>query len=263
MIELLLIFKFSFVLCLLSGATLSLQGSHLVTRKESLQVLALAQAGLFGNLIGKVIDVDSTAVTLLCSLIFFMVVKVFIFAQKKTSETFFIVIYITLMALGYLMISIFPSLDSHMSLGLFGDVVSLSVNNTIALIGVFAVLLFLYIFHYKRFWRNSLNKALLGVRKVDWLEELLFSIAFIVSLYGLGLLYTVAFFIIPSVISGQIRGNMKGSIVLISILSGLASFLGLFSSIYFSRLSTVPSQVAILLIVLLIGKLLGTRNEKI
>lgn len=263
MIELLLIFKFSFILCLLSGGLLATQGAHLVARKESLQILALAQAGLFGNLLGKVLDADSTFVTLSCSLIFFLIVKLFIFKQKKTNETFFIVIYISLMALGYLMISIFPSLDSHMSLGLFGDVVSLSVPNTISLIVTYIILIVTFLFYHKRFWRNTLNKSLMGIRKVDLLEELIFSIGFVISLYGLGLLYTVAFFIIPSVISGQVRHNLKQSLVLLAISSSLASIIGLIGSIYFTRLSTVPSQVAFLLILLFVGKLLRNSNEKI
>jgi len=263
MIELFSLFKLSFVLCCVAGVLLPIQGSHLVSRKESLQILALAQAGLVGSLIGKIIWFEQQGVSLLFSLIIFILVKTIFILNKKTSEAFYIVTYLGLLALGQSMITLFPSLDSHMALGLFGDVVSLSEVNTAALIAVFMNILVLQMYFSKKIERISIEKSILGNEKIYLFEELLYALTFIFSLYGLGLLFTVGFYIIPSVLGGKVFKSFSGSLLFLGIIGAISASSGLAASIYFSKLSTVPSQVMILLLLLFLGKLVSKRNEKV
>lgn len=263
MIELFEIFKYSFLLCLLAGMTIPLQGAHLVSRKQGLQILALAQAGLIGNLLGKLLFHEVEILTILCSLVFFIFMKILFLKRKSGGESFYIVVYLALMAIGNLLVSIFPGLDSHMSLGLFGDVVSLSAQNTVLLSAFFVNIFALMHYFSKRFKRNTLNASMFHSSKIDYLEELLFSLTFVISIYGLGVLYTVSLYIMPTVLGGRVFKALSASLLFLSLSGAFSSVIGLGLSVSFSNLSTVPSQVVLLLLVLSLGKLIGKIHEKI
>jgi len=263
MIELFSLFKLSFVLCCIAGILLPIQGAHLVSRKESLQILALAQAGLVGSLIGKALWYDFPAISLVFSLLFFILIKLFFIMSKRTNEAFYIVTYIVLLALGQSMIAIFPSLDSHMALGLFGDIVSLSEVSTASLIAIFMNILVLQMYFSRKIERITIEKSILGSQKIYIYEELLYALTFIFSLYGLGLLFTVGLYIIPCVVGGKVIKSFSGSFLFLGIIGAFSASGGLALSIYFSKLSTVPSQIIILLLLLLLGKIVGSRYEKV
>ena len=144
MMELFALYKYAFILCFLAGLTLCLQGVHLIARKESLQILALSQGALLGNLVGRLIFPNNELSIISTSLVVFALLKVFFsFSNRKSisRETFFIVAYISLLSLSYLLISLFPGLEGHMSVGFFGDIVSLSETMTFVLM---ALLLFFF-----------------------------------------------------------------------------------------------------------------------
>jgi len=258
MIELFGVYKYAFILCLVAGILLSLVGAHLVSRKESLQVLALAQAALVGNLFGRLLTPEAYAEIgiILFSLLLFILFKfLFIYSKRlmrSSKETFFVVVYLSLISVTYLMISIFPGLEGHMAVGFFGDIVSLSVNTSLTAITLFLIFLTLLIVFRKKLLRVSFERAVLGIKKVFILEELLFALIFVVSLYSLGFLFTVSTIIFPTVIIGSRGSNLKSILVLMLSIAGMGAFLGLGSSIYLERLSTVPTQVLTTLLILVI-----------
>ena len=252
MIELFMIYKWGFVLVFLASIVLTIQGSHLVARKESLQILALAQAALFGNIVGHLVMTDDhqTMIPLGFSFLALFTIKLSLLKQKKKKEAFYIVVYLTLMAFGHLLITAFPKLDSHMAVGLFGDIVSLSINKTFSLLAIFIVLLALQVFHFKQNIKHTIDLAILKKNKFYIQEELFFAIGLIISLFGLGLLFTVCFMIIPVVILGEHFKSYKQSVIILSVLSSLSAVLGLSLSIVFERVSTVPAQVLCLVFLL-------------
>lgn len=263
MIELLSIYKFSFVLCFIAGLTLCLQGNHLIARKESLQVLALAQGALVGNLIGRLINNSNELVSILFSLIVFALLKLYFYSMKKNStvkETFFIVTYVSLLSISYLLISIFPGLEGHMSVGFFGDIVSLSENMTLILIGVFLLLFFVFVSKHRTLYKRTFEKSVLGIEKFNILEELLFAVVMVCSLYGLGFLFTVATMIFPAVIVGMSGRSLKAMTFSALAVTSVSSLVGLGSSIAFERISTVPSQIIFLLLFLMLTNQLLTRG---
>jgi len=265
MIELFALYKFAFVLCFLVGLTLCLQGTHLIARKESLQVLALSQGALVGNLLGRLIIPGSEMATIVSSLIIFILLKIFFtFSLKKTfaKETFFIVTYISLLSVSYLLISLFPGLEGHMSVGFFGDIVSLSEEMTFLLIALFICFFSLMVVFHKKLFRRTFEKSVLGIENLNLYEEVLFALVLVCSLYGLGFLFSVATMIFPAVIIGTSGRNIK--VMLISALSvtSFSVLFGLGSSIAFERLSTVPSQIITLLVFLSVIGLITSRYKE-
>jgi ABC-type Mn2+/Zn2+ transport system permease subunit len=267
MIELFALYKYAFILCFLASLTLCLQGSHLVARRESLQILALAQGALLGNLIGRLAFNEGEIATILSSLICFILLKVFFVSMSKNlknGETFFIVAYLSLLSVSYLLISIFPGLEGHMSVGFFGDIVSVTGGMTFVLIGTFSVLFILLGVFHKQLLRRTIEKSVLGIGKFSVLEELLFAGVFVCSLYGLGFLFSVTTMIFPVVIIGTKGKSLKSLLICSLSVSAIASISGLGLSIGFERLSTVPTQVLMMLsLLVLVGLVMGKSNNKV
>ncbi len=269
MIELFAVYQYAFLLCLVAGVLLSFLGAHLVTRKESLQVLALAQAALVGNLVGRLAFSEKLQEigVLVFSLIFFIIFKLlFIYSKRimrSSKETFFVVTYLSLISISYLLISIFPGLEGHMAVSFFGDIVSLPVERSIVITIILFVLLIIMLLMRRRLLRGSFEKAVLGSKKIELSEELLFALIFVISLYSFGFLFTVSTIIFPTVLIGS-KGRSLGQIITIMlIVTGVSSMLGLGGSIWLERLSTVPTQVLTLLVFLVvIGLVLQTQRNK-
>jgi len=265
MMELFALYKYAFILCFLAGLTLCLQGVHLIARKESLQILALSQGALVGNLIGRLISPNSELIIISTSLVIFTFLKIFFsFSTRKSisRETFFIVAYISLLSVSYLLISLFPGLEGHMSVGFFGDIVSLSETMTFALMALFLFFFTILLMFHKKLFRKTFEKSVLGVEKTNIWEEVLFALVLVCSLYGLGFLFSVASMIFPAVIVGTCGRNLKVMLVTALGATSVAAIVGLGSSIAVERLSTVPSQIITMLIFLsFISFVTSTRRE--
>ena len=93
-------------------------------------------------------------------------------------------------------------------------------------------------------------------------EEVFFIAGILLSLYGLGFLFTLAFLIFPVLIAGQAFKNMSQGLWGMSIVSGFASVVGLALSIVNSRVSTVPAQVLVLLVFLIVTNFVFTKFRR-
>ena len=257
MIELFSIYKYAFVLVIFTGIVLTIQGSHLVARKESLQVLSLSQSAVLGALVSALfLHEHSDILSFGISLAFLVIVKIFMNSYSDKSEPFYIVSYLFFIATGYFLISLFPMLDSHMAASFFGDIVSLSETKTLILIAVFTLFLSLYLYKFNDLIQSTFKSSILKIKKQNIMEEVLLTLVLTTSLFSLGFLYTVSFMIFPIVVLGKSFKNFKQSLIIMSSISVLASVMGLALSIIYSRVSTVSAQVIILLLFLLIYKLI-------
>ena len=265
--ELFSIYLYAFFLCAIASFTLSMQGAFMVARGESLQILALAQAALVGGLVGRLIPPGQfeTVKILLFSWIFLGLIKLSflkINSFYQTRETLFIVTYLALMSFSFFLISFFPALESHMAIGFFGDIVSLDRTSTLVFTGIFSFLGTILFISRKNIIRTTFEKTVLGLKKTYWKQEFLFATILVLSLYNLGLLFSITFMIFPAVLIGEKGKNLKQVFLLMGMVAVLASTIGLAASIWHSRLSTVPTQVLILLIVSLLTGLLCLRKRK-
>jgi len=262
MIELFSIYKYAFLLCPLVSVVLCVFGTHLVSRNESLQLMALSQATLVGKIIGSLILEKNDLFSLLFSLIFFALVKVSFISFRVVREQVYIVVYLSFIALTYVAVTLFPALDSHFSVGFFGDIVSISSQRSIVLSFIFLILLVVYIVFHKTLLRSTINKSVLNSRRIKIYEEVFFITGILLSLYDLGFLFSLAFLIFPVLIAGHAFKNMRQGLLVMAIVSGLSSICGLVISIINSRVSTVPAQVLFLIVFLLIVQLLFSKFRR-
>ncbi len=260
-------YKLSFIVAALSSASLSVIGKHYYSRAKILDVFLLSQMSLLGNLLSKLFlhSYNSTIVSVSSSFIFFIIGAFFLHRLKLTNSekgTFMVGGYLFLISLQYLLIGYFPQLDSHMSIGFFGNMVTASKYENLLIISVFSGFIGSYFLRKKSINRNTLEINILNKSKESKFELILFCIPLIISLYGLGFIYTMSFLLLPSLIVGRHFSTEQRAIIGAAFLSLIASILGLSFSILFERLSTSSLQIALLFTILTIFSWLTRRNTK-
>ena len=264
--ELLLFYKFSFLVAFSSASSLSILGHHQLVRGKVLEIFALSQFALIGNLLAKLIfhSSENGAQALIVSYVSFSLGKLLlskIDIQKNIYGPYMVGIYLCIISVQYLLIGFFPQLDSHMSLGFFGNMVTSSFMENIVLIVVFLVFFLLSQIYSKEISRRSLDINIFKVRPKSTFDLLLFSILLVVSLYGLGFLYTLSFLLIPNLILGTSFKSQRTSNKVIALMAATASVVGLLLSIVFENISTSSAQILLLFIMCLILKTVLSKSH--
>ena len=257
--ELFLFYKLSFVVAALSSGSLSIIGKHFLSRGSILEIFFLSQMAILGNLLSRLLfhNGETSLVNIGSSYLLFGLGKYLLHRIKiSTFEkgNFMVGGYLFLVSLQYLIIGYFPQLDSHMSIGFFGNMVTASKIENISTIIIFCLFILIYFPNQKKIKKRTIEINILNTKDTSSSDLLLFTTPLISSLYGLGFLYTMSFLLLPSLIIGKAFASERMASIYIVFISALSSISGLFLSISFERLSTSPLQILILFLVLLVTK---------
>ncbi len=260
--ELLAFYKFSFLVALLSSGGLSLIGKHNFSRGTVLEIFFLSQLSIFGNLFSK-LCFESHFLDwkgILFSYLFFAIGKFYLLKvnysnhKLKNLDPFMIGGYLFLLALQYLIIGAFPQLDAHMSVGLFGNMVTASFLENLSTCLIFGFFFIIYFIKNKEIKRNTLEKNILNQKANSLSEGILLALPLITSLYSLGFLYTMSFLLLPALLIGDRFHSEKKASFFIAFNSIFAAILGLYLSISFENLSTTSVQIFILFLSLIVTR---------
>ncbi|MDB2447408.1 metal ABC transporter permease [bacterium] len=258
--ELVLFYKISFVVAALSAASLTLSGKHQVTRGQTLDVFLLSQAAILGGLVSMIVFPHAHSFyipffsSISCYFVFaFILSKLNLDASKKSA--FVICGYLFLLSLQYLIIGLFPNLDSHVTSGLFGNMVVASDKENFIIILSCIIFFNLYILNRKKLNVRLFESGIFSQKKVHLFDHFIFSMPVAISLYTLGFLYTLSFLIIPFVISGSSFATDKSSTRILTAVSVAASTAGLLMSILFENLPTTPVQIFLLVVGVSLSKI--------
>lgn len=252
----------------LSAPALAFLGVQLATRDRALQSICVGQGAVAGVLLGLGISgevgTDSVfyhhlPIPLLAGLAFsgvsWRIADRLVRSKQSSKNTYFAALFSVLVASGHLMASLFPSVENHMAQVYFGDLVTLSHDDSIKA-AIFCGALLLFFLRYARaICRNSVDMALFGYplsADQKWVEKV-FSFLTLTSLclsvQYLGFLYTIALLFLPTAIlsyssKAGLRRHVWGSVSL-----GLVgSLVGFTTSLFFTRLPTVPAIATCLFI---------------
>lgn len=249
----------------LMASALSLLGAHLAARDKALQTLTISQAATTGVLFGVVMSgaeangALNSALPPLFALISAGLIFIFnemLLTKKRSGRSnILIAVFATLLALSYGVIAFFPQLEGHMAQAFFGDLVTLAgvelwVSAVAAVLGILVLLL-----QGRQYLDASFALAIFGpVEQLPKREQIPFNLLALllvsISVYGLGLLFTVAALFIPTVIlSYQNGGSIRGHLWAISLCACIATMLGFSASLFFTRMPTVPAIVLCILVV--------------
>lgn len=251
--NLFLFYKLSFLVAALSGGSLSIIGKHFLSRGNILEIFLLSQLAIIGNLLSRLLfhHEELGIQSLVSSYILFGVGKYTLHRLKLLSfekGPFMVGGYLFLLSLQYLIIGYFPQLDSHMSIGFFGNMVTASKNENMASILTFSFFIFVYFLGRRKISKRTIEINILNSKDSSKFDLLLFTLPLISSLYSLGFLYTMSFLLLPSLLIGKIFDSEKKANYFLVLTASLSSILGLTLSISFERLSTSSLQIALLFI---------------
>lgn len=272
MLEMILIFKWTIFASMMSSAVLAFIGVQLSSKAKSVQVLSMSQGAILGVLLGmaasgSILHEGSELETHFLPLVFSSIVAflVSVLAEyitrrvSSSKNTYYVAMFSFLMAFSYLVSSMFPALESHMTQVFFGDLATLTNFDAVITI-VFSAFSLVVFFLLRKFIINdSFETAIYGLEKnfivsrSKWLEfyiSILSTVFICFSIQFLGLLFTLSCLFIPtSIFAYHNRGSVRSHLskcILVSIMSSAA---GLLFSLYFSSLSTVPCIVMALVII--------------
>lgn len=267
--ELILFYKFSFLVAFLSSGGLAIIGTHSFSRGTILEIFFLSQLSIFGNLVSKLCFethfLDWKGI--LFSFLFYGIGKLLLHLLEERNKrnidfsAYMIGGYLFLLSLQYLIIGIFPQLDAHMSVGLFGNMVTSSFWENLAIFGIFSLFFILYFKIRPIIEKNTLEKNILNIKNNSFYEGLFFATPLITSLYCLGFLYTMSFLLLPSLIIGSCFQREKYASIFIISVPISTSLVGLFLSIAFENISTTSMQITLLFLSLVTVRLIKSKSN--
>ena len=201
--SLFLFYKLSFIVAGLSGGALSVIGKHFLSRGNILEIFFLSQIAIIGNLLSRLIiqHGETSIVGIIFSYSLFALGKYFLYRLKLANHekgTFMVGGYLFLLSLQYLTIGYFPQLDSHMSIGFFGNMVTASKNENYGTILIFVFFIFIYFLNRKAINKRTIEINILSAKERSRFDLILFTLPLISALNGLGFLYTMSFLLLPS-----------------------------------------------------------------
>ncbi|MDA8794057.1 metal ABC transporter permease [Bacteriovoracaceae bacterium] len=253
MMELFNIYKLSFVVVSLSALGLFFIGSHLIPRGQSVKLLTFSQFALLGHLIGSLfIHTDYHELLFLVSLTFYLIGDLIYEKRVKVKTSSLLVsLFIVCLSLSHLLVSYFPSLDSHMTVGVFGNIATNTLSENLFVIIIFTMFSLYYLVQRKSFHRSTVNHTFLGFKQKHILRDLFITTVVVTSLFKLGLIYSLGFLLLPySILSKSAPSNN-----IFAIAGGcsvvFSANIGLGFSLIQSNISTVPMQVVTLSLILL------------
>lgn len=267
MIELLSIYKWTLAAGLLGGTALALIGSQLAARNQSMQTLVISQAASLGVVLGLTFRAlggyqdhlhEHGLLPVFCGIglafLFHMICEFLISHRWVSRGTYYVGIFALLMAMNYSVISLVPSLETHMAAAYFGDLTVASHFETllVAMLGFIAVVFCCIYWPRITYWSfEALTFGSFVAKPADRRIQLAFVATSLLvvaaSVQFLGLLFTLSCLFVPSMILVRLHQGaaLLPSKIAISTLLGVA--LGFIMSLENEKLPPVPA-IAIALI---------------
>ncbi|OED44041.1 hypothetical protein AB833_02410 [Chromatiales bacterium (ex Bugula neritina AB1)] len=259
MIDLLALYTGAVYSGLLCAAALALLGCHLASRDQSLQSLVVSQAATVGVLLGVVLmigghtDISGSPVPLVTGVItatlFYFFGEKLTLGKRSSKTNIYLALFILLLAISYWLISYFPALESHMSQAFFGDIVTLTGNTLWFTSSVSGAALLSLAVWWKPITNHSFIISVLGARQLRnqfylHLFRVITLLLISTSIYAMGLLFSIAFLLLPTVIFSFSRTpSIRLHLCLVSLTAAASFAAGFILSLYFDRISTVPTIV--------------------
>lgn len=267
MIELFSLYRSAWLAAMFGGAALALIGAHMSARNQSVQTLVMSQGASLGVVIALALthahgaDAESalafwpTLIGLATAAAMYVFCDVAIPKRWPSRNTYFIAIFAILLAVTDLVISLVPSLESHMASAFFGDisVASNSEARTIYLMGLAATS---YLFHsWKGLVKNSFDQVIFRQphqNSSDKARQFAFlSVALVVitaCVQFLGLLFTLSCLFIPGMILSRAHRNLRGLATGLVLATYTGVTAGLALSLWHGHLPTSPAMTVTLLV---------------
>lgn len=286
MMELIGLYAWTLLAGVLMAPALALIGAQLSARDQAMQSLVLSQASALGVVLGLAIGfvlgresghdlghtiggTDALLPTLgavVCGSLAFGLLDRFVPKTVPSRNSHYVTAFVALMALTFLVTSLTPQLESHMSTVYFGDLAVATEREAMTAAALGALSLGLMVFFWRSITDDSFQLSLFGTlkrrsfhRATPWLFLTTALVTVGVSIQILGLLFSVSCLFVPTALLARRGSSLLRHGWEIAVASVIAATGGILLSLGFTQLPSVPSVVVFLIATSLIVRWIRSR----
>lgn len=227
------------VISLITGLFLSYLGIHVVNRGIVFVDLAIGQISSFGGAFAAFVGVGLTTIPLVFTLIGALLISMIDIRDKRLKlEAIIGIIYAFASAATVMLISKTPHGDSDVQEVLFGNILSVNINQITVIGIVFSALLIMHILFRKKFFELTASYETdkikpKGFNIWNFLFYISIGLSIVFAVRISGVIPVFSYLIIPSVCAIMLARSDKAVVIIAMLVSFLGSFLGLFVSFHF------------------------------
>ena len=227
----------SLIVAVSVGVMLPLLGSYVINRNLGFMGDAIAHASLPALVFGLLIGVSIFVAAIPAAIVIALMIGYLINRSKIGDDTAIGIIFSTLFALGFILLSIFKQISLSVEDLLLGQILGVSNVDVLTTLVLSVIVLVTSLTLYKQFLFISFDPigakvAGLSVKLFDNIFLVVLSLAIIGSLQAVGIILVLSMLITPAAAAKLIMKGFSSSMTVGSVFGVLASVSGLYLSYY-------------------------------
>lgn len=257
--------KYAFVAILIITPLFGLMGTMIVNRKMAFFSDALGHSALTGIAVGVVLGVSNTSISMVVfAIVFALLLNQISSRVAASTDTVISVFSSCSIAIGLAILSRGGNFSRYSSI-LVGDILSITPQEILYLVLIFAVTFIFWIFGLNKLLAVSLNRTLaksrhISVSLMENLFAVLTALIVMVSIKWIGILIINALLILPAASGRNISENMREYHFFSIVFSMFSGVLGLIVS-YYVNVATGPTIVIVASVIYFITYIWGRKNN--
>tara|TARA_A100001037_G_scaffold302492_1_gene334258 strand:- start:84 stop:944 length:861 start_codon:yes stop_codon:yes gene_type:complete len=227
----------SLVVAIAVGFMLPLLGAYVINRNLGFMGDALAHSAFPAMILGLVIGVNIFVAAIPGVIIMALLLGYIVNKSKIGEDTAIGILFSSLFALGFILLSIYDTIPLNIEDVLFGQILGVSNNDVLVTFVLLIIVVITSLIFYKQFLFISFDP--IGARvsglKVNLLDNvflIVLSLAIIGALQSVGIILVLSMLITPAAAAKLIMKTFVGSMIAGSIFGIMASVIGLYLSYY-------------------------------
>ena len=227
----------SLIVAVSVGVMLPLLGSYVINRNLGFMGDAIAHASLPALVFGLLIGVSIFVAAIPAAIVIALMIGYLINRSKIGEDTAIGIIFSTLFALGFILLSIYKQISLSVEDLLLGQILGVSDVDVLTTLVLSVIVLVTSLTLYKQFLFISFDPigakvAGLSVKLFDNIFLVVLSLAIIGSLQAVGIILVLSMLITPAAAAKFIMKGFPSSMTVGSVFGVLASVSGLYLSYY-------------------------------
>ena len=227
----------SLMVAILVGLMLPLLGAYVINRNLGFMGDAIAHASLPALVVGLLIGVNIVIAAIPAAIIIALMIGYLISKSKIGEDTAIGIIFSSLFALGFILLSIFKNVALGVEDLLFGQILGVSnldvsITLILSVIVIITLLIFYKQFLFVAFDSTGAKVAGLRVQLLDNIFLVVLSVAIIASLQSVGIILVLSMLITPAAAAKLIMKSFHGAMIVGCVFGIIASVSGLYLSYY-------------------------------
>ena len=227
----------SLIVAVSVGVMLPLLGSYVINRNLGFMGDAIAHASLPALVFGLLIGVSIFVAAIPAAIVIALMIGYLINRSKIGEDTAIGIIFSTLFALGFILLSIYKQISLSVEDLLLGQILGVSDVDVLTTLVLSVIVLVTSLTLYKQFLFISFDPigakvAGLSVKLFDNIFLVVLSLAIIGSLQSVGIILVLSMLITPAAAAKLIMKGFPSSMTVGSVFGVLASVSGLYLSYY-------------------------------